>query len=81
MSKDKHFTFKVLAIALFSIFLLPSLGQHGIFADGLLYGTLSENLVLGKGSFWLPYCSEFFLKEFSGHPPLALNINRFSLEY
>jgi hypothetical protein len=74
MTKDKHFIFKALAIALFCIFLLPILGQEGIFSDGLIYGTIAQKLAEGKGSFWTPYCSEFFYPEFFEHLPLALDI-------
>ena len=74
MTNKKHLIFKALTLALFCIFLIPSLGEQGMFSDGLLYGTISQNLALGKGSFWMPYCSDFFLSEFSGHTPLALNI-------
>ena len=78
MTKNNHSPFITLAIALFCIFLLPSLGKHGLFFDGIIYGVLSENLANGVGSFWAPFYTKFFSPVFYGHPPLAFNIESIS---
>ncbi len=62
------------AIAVFSFFFLPSLGQEGMFLDGTLYGCLARNMAIGQGSFWMPYYTEAILKSFNGHSPLMFGI-------
>lgn len=59
-------------IACWSLALLPWLFGHGIFVDGLYYGTMSRNWSLEGKDFWHFQLSESSLNPFYGHPPLAL---------
>lgn len=49
----------------------PYLLSHGMFMDGLIYATVSNNLANGQGSYWDLFFSETFQHHFREHPPLA----------
>lgn len=61
----------LLVIALWSLALLPWLLGHGIFVDGLYYGTMSRNWYFEGENFWDFKLSKTVLNQFSSHPPLA----------
>jgi len=43
-----------------------------MFFDGVIYASISQNLALGKGSFWHLYYTDQFLNPFYEHPPFAM---------
>ena len=61
-------------IGLISILLLPKVFQQGIFFDGLIYSSVSNNMANGQGSFWDPSYSQTIWLHFHEHPPLALGL-------
>lgn len=71
--KREQYLLLGLTTAIFCLLLLPSIGQIGIFLDGLIYSTLARNLAENRGSFWQPYYTDTLFTVFSGHPPLAFN--------
>jgi 4-amino-4-deoxy-L-arabinose transferase-like glycosyltransferase len=52
-----------------SVLTLSFYFQEGMFLDGITYSALGRNLYLGYGTFWKPYCHEFY-NPFYNHPPL-----------
>jgi len=67
-------SFKVFTISVFLILLLPQMFQEGLFMDGLIYSSISNNLSKGEGSFWFPKFSETVLTNFHEHPPLQFGV-------
>lgn len=61
-------------IGLISILLLPKVFQQGIFFDGLIYSSVSNNMANGQGSFWDPSYSQTIWLHFHEHPPFALGL-------
>lgn len=49
-------SYLLLTTAIFALLLLPTLGQKGMFLDGVIYSSIARNLSEGFGSFW----SSFF---------------------
>lgn len=60
---------KLVGIVFFGI-ILPLFIKEGMFVDGIFYATISRNLHLGKGSFWVPFFTETLSPEFFAQPPL-----------
>lgn len=61
---------------LFAVFaaaalVLPALFQDGMFADGILYASVSKNMAEGSGSFWNAHFSPFLHDQFHEQPPLV----------
>ena len=53
-----------------ALLLLPALFMDGMFMDGVLYASVSRNYAEGYGTFWFPYFSEIFYRDFHEQPPL-----------
>jgi 4-amino-4-deoxy-L-arabinose transferase-like glycosyltransferase len=66
--------FYFLIIGVFIFIISPNLFSDGMFMDGLIYSTVSQNLSEGLGTFWNPTFSQTHLSEFHEHPPLAFGI-------
>ncbi|MFT5819555.1 MAG: 4-amino-4-deoxy-L-arabinose transferase-like glycosyltransferase [Crocinitomix sp.] len=64
----------VLVIAVFLIVFAARIFQHGLFFDGLIYSSISQNLADGLGSFWQPHFSAIIYPEFYDHPPLVFGM-------
>jgi len=58
----------------FSVLMLPNFLRQGMFVDGLMYATISNNLAQGIGSFWSPQLSQTVFPAFHEHPPLVFGI-------
>ena len=72
--QNRHFPFWLLTIAVLSGFILPVLIMDGMFMDGLLYATVSNNLANDYGSMWFLKFSEYGFANnptFHEHPPLV----------
>lgn len=67
-------SFKIFTISVFLALLLPQMFQEGLFMDGLIYSSISNNLAKGEGSFWFPKFSETVMKNFHEQPPLQFGI-------
>lgn len=59
-------------LAAFVLGVSPNLLSEGMFMDGLIYSSIAHNLSLGIGSFWHLSFSETVMRDFYGHPPLAI---------
>lgn len=66
--KDKLLSLVWAAVA--AALFLPNLLARGMFLDGLVYASISRNLVLGEGSLWFPFYTQSLYPVFSEHPPL-----------
>jgi 4-amino-4-deoxy-L-arabinose transferase-like glycosyltransferase len=62
---NKGNTFKLFALSVVLMLVLPDLVQHGMFMDGVQYAIVSKNMAFEKGSFWLPYLSGSWNKEYN----------------
>lgn len=74
MNLKKEIPFYLLLFGVYLVINGPLLFAHGMFMDGLMYATISQNLSLGLGSFWEPFFTEVYLSSFYEHPPLAFGI-------
>ncbi len=63
--------FWILIIAFFLLMIGPYLLSHGMFMDGIMYATISNNLANGIGSWNDLAFTETIAAHFKGHPPLA----------
>lgn len=66
--------FYLLAFGIFFFIISPNLLSDGMFMDGLIYSTVSQNLADGVGTFWNPSFSQLHLNDFHEHPPFAFGI-------
>lgn len=66
--------FFLVSIGLFIILFLSKVFQHGLFFDGLIYSSVSQNLANGKSTFWEPQFSETIMNSFYEHPPLVFGL-------
>ena len=77
MEKQTGVIFKYLTLLVFLFLLIPNIFQEGLFMDGLIYSTTGNNLARGVGSFWNPSFTKTIIRNFEGHPPLALYLQSF----
>ncbi|MCB0478249.1 MAG: glycosyltransferase family 39 protein [Crocinitomicaceae bacterium] len=63
---------ELMVLGLFLILLLPKVFQQGMFFDGLIYSSVSNNLASGQGSVWDPSFSKTIWLHFHEHPTFAL---------
>lgn len=77
MLGPKNTPFYIFILAFFVIMIGPYLLSHGMFMDGIIYATVSNNLANGVGSFSDLAFSETDLLHFREHPPLAFWIQSF----
>ena len=77
MHKQINLIFKYLTLLIFLFLLIPNIFQEGLFIDGLIYSTTGNNLARGIGSFWNPSFTKTIIRNFEGHPPLALYLQSF----
>lgn len=73
MSKEQ-FGFVGITFGLFLMLFLSPIFQHGLFFDGLIYSSVSNNLANGIGSFWQPQFSATIYSQFYEHPPLVFGL-------
>ena len=75
---NKNFPFWIFTAGIAVILTVPILIQDGMFLDGMLYTSVSQNLAHGNGTFWQPVASPFYSlagsHNFHEHPPLAFGI-------
>lgn len=69
--KSKNLPFYAFIIAFFLIMIGPYLLSHGMFMDGIIYATVSNNLANGVGSMSDLAFTETIELHFREHPPLA----------
>src|SRR4029078_7387475 len=79
MPTKNYLTFWLLTLALVTLCYIPRISEKGMFIDGLVYTTISNNLSEGIGTFWQPMLknSEFLFQKsdvFYDHPPLLFGI-------
>lgn len=72
--KNKQIPFFTVTIALFIGIISPNMFSDGMFIDGLLYATISNNLAQGMGNFWDLFLTHTLYPHFHEHPPLAFGI-------
>jgi len=72
--KNKQTPFYIITIAIFIGIISPNMFSDGMFMDGLLYATISNNLAQGLGGFWDLFLTHTLAPHFHGHPPLAFGI-------
>ncbi len=70
----KNAAFILITLGVFIILFFSKVFQHGLFFDGLIYSSLSNNLANGIGSFWEPHFSETIYPAFYEHPPLVFGM-------
>ena len=68
--KNQSLFFWLFAGFVLVVLVLPNLLKHGMFMDGLLYSTVANNLVHGKGTLWHLYNSDTLHRGFYEQPPL-----------
>ena len=68
---QKTWPFYGLSGAFFLLMIAPYLLSHGMFMDGMIYATVSNNLANDYGSYWDLSFSDTILHQFREHPPLA----------
>ena len=64
--------FYTLTLTLFLFLAGKGLLATGMFADGLIYDCIAQNMADGIGSLWHPVCTETYLNDFHEHPTLAI---------
>lgn len=64
----------LLAWAIFSALLLPSLVKDGMFLDGLVNSSMARNLAFGDGGFWTLHYTKAFSVPFYDQLPLAIGL-------
>ncbi len=69
--------FYITLIAIFIGIISPYLLSDGMFMDGLLYATISNNLAHGIGNIWNLFLTNTFYPHFHEHPPLAFVLQSF----
>jgi len=72
--KDKAYPFFLTTIGVFLIIISPNMFSQGMFMDGLLYATISQNLANGLGDFWHLHLTNTLFSNFFEHPPLAFGL-------
>ncbi len=70
----KDTPFVLITLGIFILLFFSKVFQHGLFFDGLIYASVSNNMANGIGSFWLPYFSETIYPVFYEHPPLVFGM-------
>jgi 4-amino-4-deoxy-L-arabinose transferase-like glycosyltransferase len=55
----------------------PSLIQHGMFMDGMIYATVARNFAEGLGTWWNLYLSDTLLTSYHDQPPMTMWIESF----
>ncbi|MFD1552303.1 hypothetical protein DNU06_11280 [Putridiphycobacter roseus] len=68
---SKNLPFYAFVIAFFLLMLAPYLLSHGMFMDGIMYATISNNLANGIGSVFDLKFTDVSLVHFREHPPMA----------
>ncbi|MBL4661986.1 MAG: hypothetical protein JKY22_00095, partial [Flavobacteriaceae bacterium] len=66
--------FSIIILGVFIILFCAKVFQHGLFFDGLIYSSISQNLADGLGSFWQPQFSQTIYPAFFEHPPLVFKL-------
>jgi 4-amino-4-deoxy-L-arabinose transferase-like glycosyltransferase len=66
--------FYLFTAGVFLILVCKDIFSNGMFLDGVVYSTVSKNLVIGTGTFWNPSFTSTCMPEFHQHPPLAFGI-------
>jgi hypothetical protein len=61
-------------LGIFMLLFCAKVFQHGLFFDGLIYSSISQNLADGVGTFWQPHFSQTLYPEFFEHPPLVFGL-------
>ena len=69
--KAKNLPFYAFIIGFFLIMIAPYLLSHGMFMDGIMYATVSNNLANGIGSMSDLLFTDTSIAHFREHPPLA----------
>jgi 4-amino-4-deoxy-L-arabinose transferase-like glycosyltransferase len=69
--RSKNLPFYAFIIAFFIIMIGPYLLSHGMFMDGIMYATISNNLANGIGTMSDLAFTDTSLSHFREHPPLA----------
>jgi len=64
--------FWLFTILVFTILLVPSLVQKGMFLDGVTYAAISNNLANGIGSVFELHYTKTLMPIFNEHPPLVI---------
>ncbi|MDA7804064.1 glycosyltransferase family 39 protein [Crocinitomix sp.] len=72
--------FLLITVGLFILLFVTKVFQHGLFFDGLIYSSISNNLSEGLGSFWQPHFSETIYPQFYEHPPLVFGMEAFFMK-
>jgi len=72
--KKEQIGFAGITFGLFLVLFLSPIFQHGLFFDGLIYSSVSNNLANGIGSFWQPQFSATIYSQFYEHPPLVFGL-------
>lgn len=70
-------TFWIFTICVFSILILPTLVQEGMFMDAVIYTSVAKNLSQDIGTFWHPYfdpVNVFGHTSFHEQPPLVFGL-------
>ncbi len=70
----EHIGFIGITVGLFLVLFVSPIFQHGLFFDGLIYSSVSNNLANGIGSFWQPQFSTTIYAQFYEHPPLVFGL-------
>lgn len=68
----KGIPFYLILFGFFLLMIAPFLTSHGMFMDGIIYATISNNLANGIGSYSDLFLSETIMPHFREHPPLAI---------
>ena len=71
---SKNFPFRIIVSAIFIVLIVPMAIQDGMFMDGLIYASVSNNLSHGIGSFWFLTFSETFMTDYSEQLPLFFGV-------
>lgn len=75
MGKIKpHVFLYAFVCALFLLITGPILFSEGMFMDGLMHATISNNMADGLGSFWDPHLTSTLLPHYFEHPPLVFGM-------
>ena len=72
MLTNRHLIFWLIILSATFFLYIQMMVQHGIFFDGLIYGTLAKNLANNIGTVYDLKISTFYMPTFHEHPPLAM---------
>jgi len=72
--KNKQFPFWLFTFSVFTVLVLPTLLQDGMFLDGLLNSSIARNLAKGEGGFWALQYSKTINNPFYDQLPLVFGL-------